>query len=196
MTRTTDGTLAEDPNLDPETWVDQYGDYLYRFALARIKDQSVAEDLVQETFLAALHGRKNFKGRSAVKTWLSAILKHKIVDLLRKKNREKAIDDMDTVTQTVDKFFHNNGSWKIPPGQWDDTPSKIYEQYEFMDTFFKCLAELPGRLSKIFMLREMEGLSTKEICNILQVSATNSWVMLHRARMFLRRCLEVFWFNT
>ena len=196
MTRTTDGTLAEDPNLDPETWVDQYGDYLYRFALARIKDHSVAEDLVQETFLAALHGRKNFKGRSAVKTWLPAILKHKILDLLRKKNREKAIDDMDTVTQTVDKFFHNNGSWKIPPGQWDDTPSKIYEQYEFMDTFFKCLAELPGRLSKIFMLREMEGLSTKEICNILQVSATNSWVMLHRARMFLRRCLEVFWFNT
>ena len=195
MTQITEEISDADPNLDPETWVDQYGDYLYRFALSRIKDQAVAEDLVQETFLAALHGHKSFKGHSAVKTWLSAILKHKIVDYLRKKKREQAIDDIDTVTQTVDKFFHNNGSWKIRPGKWNLDPSKIYEQREFMDTFFKCLAELPGRLSKVFMLREMEGLSTKEICNTLQVSATNSWVMLHRARMFLRRCLETFWFN-
>ncbi|MBW2090236.1 MAG: sigma-70 family RNA polymerase sigma factor [Deltaproteobacteria bacterium] len=98
MTQITEEISSADPNLDPETWVDQYGDYLYRFALARIKDQAVAEDLVQETFLAALQGRKSFNGQSAVKTWLSAILKHKIVDYLRKKNREKAIDDIDTVT--------------------------------------------------------------------------------------------------
>ena len=195
MTQITEEISSADPNLDPETWVDQYGDYLYRFALARIKDQAVAEDLVQETFLAALQGRKSFNGQSAVKTWLSAILKHKIVDYLRKKNREKAIDDIDTVTQTVEKFFHNNGSWKIPPSEWDDNPSKIYEQHEFMDTLFKCLSELPGRLSKVFMLREMEGLSNKEICNALQVSSTNSWVMLYRARAYLRRCLETFWFN-
>ncbi len=195
MTQIAEEISVADPNLDPETWVDQYGDYLYRFALARIKDQAMAEDLVQETFLAALHGRKSFKGHSAFKTWLSAILKHKIVDYLRKKNREQAIDDIDTVTETVDGFFHNNGSWKIRPGNWDHNPSKIYEQREFMDTFFKCLAELPDRLSKAFVLREMEGYSTKEICNALQVSSTNSWVMLHRARMFLRRCLELFWFN-
>lgn len=195
MTQITEEISATNPNLDPGTWVDQYGDYLYRFALARIKGQVVAEDLVQETFLAALHGRKSFKGHSTVKTWLTAILKHKIVDYLRKKNREQAIDDIDTVTQTVEGFYHNSGTWKIPPGKWDLDPSKIYEQHEFMNTLFKCLSELPGRLSKVFMLREMEGLSTKEICNALQVSSTNSWVMLYRARAYLRRCLETFWFN-
>lgn len=195
MTQIAEENLVADPNLDPETWVDQYGDYLYRFALSRIKDQAVAEDLVQETFLAALHGRKSFKGHSAVKTWLSAILKHKIVDYVRKKSRERTISETDTITETVDGFFHKNGSWKIRPEKWKLDPSKIYEQSEFMDTFFKCLAELPDRLSKAFILREMEGYSTKEICNALQVSSTNSWVMLYRARMFLRRCLELDWFN-
>jgi RNA polymerase sigma-70 factor (ECF subfamily) len=195
MTQVAEEISVADPILYPETWVDQYGDYLYRFALARIRNQAVAEDLVQETFLAALHGRKSFKGRSAVKTWLSAILKHKIVDYLRKKSREQLINDTDTITESIDGFFHKNGNWKIRPEKWNLDPSKIYEQREFMDTFYKCLSELPDRLSKAFVLREMEGYSTKEICNDLQVSSTNSWVMLYRARMFLRRCLELFWFN-
>ena len=195
MTQAAEENLAEDPNLDPETWLDQYGDYLYRFALARIEDKAAAEDLVQETFLAALNGRKSFKGHSSVKTWLSAILKHKIVDYLRKKSREKVINDTDTITESVDGFFHRNGNWKIRPEKWNMDPSKIYEQREFMGTFYKCLSELPDRLSKAFMLREMQGYSTKDICNDLQVSSTNSWVMLYRARMLLRRCLELFWFN-
>jgi len=195
MTQVTEENLVADPNLDPETWLDQYGDYLYRFALAHTKDQAVAEDLVQETFLAALHGRNRFKGHSAVKTWLSAILKNKIVDYLRKKIREQAMNDTNSITETVDGYFHRNGSWKIRPEKWNLDPSKIYEQHEFMDTFYKCLSELPDRLSKAFVLREMEGYSTKEICNVLQVSSTNSWVMLYRARMFLRRCLELFWFH-
>ena len=195
MTKVAEEILVADPNLDPEIWLDQYGDYLYRFALARVKDPAVAEDLVQETFLAALHGRKRFKGHSAVKTWLSAILKHKIVDYLRKKSREQLINDTDTLAETVDGFFHRNGSWKIRPEKWNLDPSKIYEQREFMDTLFKCLAELPDRQAKAFMLREMEGYGTKEICNVLQVSSTNIWVMLYRARMFLRRCLEIFWFT-
>lgn len=109
MPQIAEENLVADPNLDPKTWVYQYGDYLYRFALARIKNQAVAEDLVQETFLAALHGRKSFKGHSAVETWLSAILKHKIVDYLRKKSREQTINDTDTITETVDGFFHKNG---------------------------------------------------------------------------------------
>ncbi|MDM8543888.1 sigma-70 family RNA polymerase sigma factor [Desulfococcaceae bacterium HSG9] len=195
MTQIAAKNSASGSKPDPETWVDQYGDYLYRFALMRIKDQAVAEDLVQETFLAALRGRDNFKGRSGVKTWLSSILKHKIVDYLRKKSRETVITDIDMITETVDGFFHNNGSWKIQPKKWDTDPSKIYEQREFMDTLFNCLAKLPDRLSKVFMLREMEGHSTKEICNALQISSTNSWVMIYRARVFLRHCLEHSWFD-
>ena len=195
MTKLSEDIPKSDPNLDPETWIDQYGDYLYRFALASIRDQAAAEDLVQETFLAALHGRQSFEGRSTVKTWLSAILKHKIIDYLRKKDRERVIEDTDALTDGVDEFFHPSGSWKIRPGKWHLDPAKIYEQREFLDTLFKCLAKLPDRLSKAFMLREMEGYSTKEICNVLQISTTNSWVMLYRARMLLRRCLELGWFS-
>ena len=185
----------EDDILKPDTWVDRYGDYLYRFALSRIKDPDVAEDLVQETFLAALKGLHNFKHRSSGHTWLTAILKHKIVDHLRKKHRELVIEDIETVSETTDRFFRPSGSWKIRPGKWDVNPGKIFEQQEFMDVLLKCLAQLPERLAKAFMMREMEDRSTEEICKSMQISATNSWVMLYRARTYLRRCLEITWFN-
>jgi RNA polymerase sigma-70 factor (ECF subfamily) len=181
--------------LNPESWVDHYGDYLYRFALSRVKDPGVAEDLVQETFLAALRGLHNFKHRSSGHTWLIAILKHKIVDYLRKKHREQVMEDIETVSETTDGYFKYSGSWKIRPGKWDVNPSKIFEQQEFIDVLLKCLAKLPERLARAFMMREMEGLSTEEICKSLQISATNSWVMIYRARTYLRRCLEVTWFD-
>jgi RNA polymerase sigma-70 factor (ECF subfamily) len=185
----------EDDILKPDTWVDRYGDYLFRFALARVKDPGVAEDLVQETFLAALRGLQNFKRRSSGHTWLTAILKHKIVDYFRKKHRELVIEDIETVSETTDGFFKNSGNWKIRPGKWDVNPAKIFEQKEFMNVLLKCLAQLPERLAQAFMLREMEGLSTEELCKSMQISATNSWVMLYRARTYLRRCLEITWFN-
>ena len=186
---------AEDSTLDPDTWVDRYGDYLYRFAVARVKDAAIVEDLVQETFLAALRGRKNFRSRSAIQTWLTAILKHKIVDHYRKKNREQAVEDIETVSEAVDSFFNNAASWKIRPEKWDINPMKIYEQQEFMDILYRCLAELPPRLAKVFMMREIDELETDEICKTLNISATNSWVMLYRARTYLRRCLEIKWFD-
>jgi RNA polymerase sigma-70 factor (TIGR02943 family) len=189
-------TAANSQELSPEVWVDQHGDYLYRFALSRIKDPSVAEDLVQETFLAALGSRKNFKSRSAVRTWLTAILKHKIVDYLRKKNRERATNNVEAIIDSIDTQFDTAGRWNIKPGKWTVNPMKIHEQREFFDILSRCLAELPQRQAKAFMLREIEGLSTEEICKTLQVSATNSWVMLYRARMHLRRCLEINWLNT
>jgi RNA polymerase sigma-70 factor (ECF subfamily) len=182
--------------LDPEVWVDQHGDYLYRFALARINDPSAAEDLVQETFLAALVARKNFESRSGVRTWLTAILKHKIVDYFRKNSKEQAREDIETIGEAIDSLFDNTGQWKIKPGKWYVNPMKIYEQKEFLKILYACLAKLPERLANAFVLREMEGLSTEEICKALDVSATNSWVMLYRARMGLRGCLEMHWFNS
>ncbi|KPJ78893.1 MAG: hypothetical protein AMJ54_01110 [Deltaproteobacteria bacterium SG8_13] len=186
---------AEEGFENPDSWVDRYGDYLYRFALARIKDPALAEDLVQDTFLAALKGRKNFQGRSALKTWLTAILKHKIIDHLRRKNRVQTVQDIDAVGETVDGFFEKSGAWRIRPGNWDVNPGKILEQRQFVDILYRCLSELPERLAKAFMLREMEGLSTEELCKALQITATNSWVMLYRARAYLRRCLEINWFE-
>jgi RNA polymerase sigma-70 factor (ECF subfamily) len=186
---------------NPESWVDQYGDFLYHFTLSRIKDPSIAEDLVQETFLAALKARKNFQGRSTARTWLIAILKHKIVDHIRKQVREHTSDKLESMLNTaandpVDSSFNDEGDWRIRPSKWAIDPMKLYEQKEFMDILYQCLGELPQRQAEAFMMREIDGLSTEEICKVLNISATNSWVMLYRARMWLRRCLENSWLST
>ncbi len=154
-------------SIDPAVWVDRHGDYLYRFALARTQNPAVAEDLVQETFLAALGARKNFESRSAVRTWLTAILKHKIVDHFRKYSREQATENIEAIGDSIDSLFDYNGQWNIKPAKWTINPMKVYEQREFLNVLYKCLAKLPERLAKAFMLREMEGLSTEEICKDL-----------------------------
>jgi len=186
---------------NPENWVDEYGDFLYRYALARVKDPSSAEDLVQETFLAALKARPNFQGRSTLRTWLIAILKHKIVDHIRKKVREQTSDKVEAIFDAAandsgDAGFNGRGHWNNPPGKWAVNPTKLYEQKEFIDILYHCLGELPQRQAKAFMMREIDGLSTDEICKALGISATNSWVIVYRARLLLRQCLEIKWLGT
>jgi len=186
---------------DPAIWVDRYGDFLYRFALSRIKESSVAEDLVQETFLAALKSRENFQGRSTVKTWLVAILKHKIVDHIRKRVREQISNKVESISDAaendpIEGNFKDDGGWRHRPSKWVVNPMKIYEQKEFMDVLYRCLADLPERQAEAFMMREIDGFSTEEICKALNISATNSWVMLYRARAWLRQCIEKKWLDT
>jgi RNA polymerase sigma-70 factor (ECF subfamily) len=178
----------------PEKWVDLYGDYLYRYALFRVNDSAAAEDLVQETFLAALGSVNNFQHRSSVKTWLTGILKHKIIDHFRKKSKEKRLDDTEPNFNDLENFFDQSGHWKIKVSKWNVDPQKLYDQKEFAEVFRTCLSELPGRQKSAFVLREIVGENTKDICKILDVSTTNCWVLLHRARMYLRRCLETNWF--
>jgi len=183
---------------NPENWVDEYGDFLYRYALSKVKDPSIAEDLVQETFLAALKARQNFQGRSTAKTWLAAILKHKIVDHIRRKVREQTSDKFEslidaTANDTGDARFNGRGGWKNPPAKWAVNPTNLYEQKEFIDILYHCLGELPERQAKVFMMREIDESSTDEICKALGISATNSWVILYRARVLLRQCLEIKW---
>ena len=183
----------ETPILNPETWVDEYGDSLYRFALARIQNPAVAEELVQETFLAALRSQNNFQGRSSAKTWLIAILKHKIIDHLRKKKPEESSENIEGFADSDDPLFTERGGWQIRPSKWSTNPGKLYEQKEFMNVFYRCVSGLPERHASAFMLREMDGLSTEEICKILNITTTNCWVLLYRARMQLRRCIETTW---
>ena len=190
-----DDHTSESPIQNPEIWVDQYGDYLYRFAIAKVKDAATAEDLVQETFLAALKSRQNFQRRSAARTWLTAILKHKIVDYYRKKSRERVVEDIESIEAMVDGFFHDTGKWRVKPAKWITNPMKSYEQQEFFKTLYGCLAKMPKRLAQAFILREMEGYSTEELCKTMEISSTNSWVMLYRARAHLRQCLELNWFE-
>ncbi|WP_373500564.1 sigma-70 family RNA polymerase sigma factor [Desulfococcus sp.] len=188
--------IREDLPDRPEDWVDQYGDALYRFALARVKDPSTAEELVQEALVSAIGSRASYQGRSSRKTWLTAILKYKIVDHYRKSRREQPYEDLDRVDvheASGDDLFNERGGWSLQPAKWSADPGKIQEQREFLDIFYRCLGALPERLARVFMLREIDGADTEEICQELEVTATNSWTMLYRARMGLRRCLENGW---
>jgi RNA polymerase sigma-70 factor (ECF subfamily) len=182
-------------NINPDHWIDRYSDGLYRYALTKVKDPADAQDLVQETFLAGLHARSRFRGQASEKTWLISILRHKIVDYFRRKSRERPVENTGLITDDASSYFKNDGHWRIKPGKWSANPVKIYRQKEFLRILYQCLARLPERLAKAFIMREMEGLETDEICKALDISATNSWVMLYRARMALRHCIEVNWLN-
>ncbi|MCP4583100.1 MAG: sigma-70 family RNA polymerase sigma factor [candidate division Zixibacteria bacterium] len=187
------------PLSDPDTWVDKYGDYLYRYALARLRDKRQAEDAVQETFLAALQARSNFAGQSSEKTWLVGILKNKIIDLFRKSERESKHEDIDAYYTSADDDFAqsgaNIGQWQINrrPADWAIDSSNSSEVNEFWEFLMACLSQVPKKIADIYVLREIEGFENEEICNKLDVSATNIRVMLHRARKQLRRCLELNW---
>ncbi len=190
-----ENSSTENTALNPETWVDHYGDYLYRFTISRVRDPSIAEDLVQETFLAALDSIKSFASRSSPKTWLTGILKHKIIDYFRRKAKEPSGDDIETSMQVLEGLFDAKGQWKVEPVEWAANPQDLYEKQEFIKAINDCLSELSSRLASVFILREIIGETTEEICKVLDITATNCWVILYRARMYLRRCLEVGWFK-
>lgn len=183
--------MADGPQIDPEAWVDRYGDALFHFALARVKNREIAEDLVQETFLAALKAQAHFKGQSSEKTWLYGILKHKVIDHYRKNKSVLYEQDLNMGTENLDAFFNAKGAWQTMPAHWRLNPGKSQEVREFLDHFYRCLADLPKKTADVFAYREIDGLSTREICNLLGITASNCWVILYRARMLLRKCLEL-----
>lgn len=181
---------------DPEHWVELYGDYLFSYALARVRDRQVAEDMVQDTLLAALKSRHGFKGKSKEKTWFTGILKHKIIDFFRKKYRENPMDDPGAMADISDPDFDQNGNWKNKPRKWSQSPEKLMENKEIMTMIHHCMTFLSNRIARAFALREFEGQTTEKICKVLNISSTNCWVMLHRARSSIRRCLEKSGFGT
>lgn len=191
------GQTAE---LNPERWVESYGDALFGFAAARVPDRAVAQDLVQETFLAAIKAQAAFAGRSSEQGWLFGILRNKLVDYYRKQSREVAIADLESPLPEEQGAFGQSGPGKdgwvmrLAPHAWE-TPDKDLVSKEFQEVLKQCLARLPDKVAQAFFLREMDGVSSEEICKVLGVSPNNLWVMLHRARMGLRRCLEVHWFG-
>ena len=179
---------------DPETWVDQHGDYLFRCALLRVRDPHLAEDIVQETLVAAFQGRERFAGESSERSWLLGILKHKVIDYFRKNSREGPSEDVERLINEQEQAFDGRGNWNrdtFGPKEWTEDPGTILERKEFWDVLKRCISELPPRLARAFSLREIDDLDSEEICKLLNISATNLWVMLHRARSHLRQCLEI-----
>jgi RNA polymerase sigma-70 factor (ECF subfamily) len=164
--------------------------YLLRYASLQLRDRDAAEDAVQETLLAALAGEAGFAGRSNLRTWLTGILKHKIVDAIRRQTREGVVPD----EAGLDDLFDASGHWLEPPAAWPD-PDAALEQREFFAVLERCLERLPEKTAQAFLMREHLGAETGEICKELGVTSTHCWVLLYRARVALRECLQMNWFK-
>ena len=186
--------MAAPPEL--QAALEQQRSYLLRYAMLQLRNQTSAEDAVQETLLAAIAGGERFAGQSSVKTWLVGILKHKIIDHLRKQAREPllAVGPHEHDEGDLEAMFDNTGHFSEAPQIWA-SPEKSFEQKKFFEAFEECMQGLPSRTARAFMLREMHGLETAEICKELGISTSNCWVLLYRARTALRACLEKRWFQ-
>jgi len=180
---------------DPRAWVDLHGDALFRFALIRVRDPAIAEDVVQETFLAALRAKETFAGQATERTWMTGILKKKIVDHFRQQSR-RGLQPADSKEKAefVTAFFDRHGQWKTRVRAWPGEASESISNRDFWRVLDGCMGKLPGGVSGAFTLRDVEGLDTGQICQILGITATNLGARLHRVRMWLRKCLEQNWF--
>ena len=185
--------MSGDVGLRPEQWIDEHADFLYRYALTRVRDHSLAEDMVQETFLAAMKSAARFKEGLSERAWLVGILKHKIVDHIRKASRETLVDQQEVLELEKSKLFQWSGIPTMRPEKWHFNPRKVFEQKEFWAVFQDCLMRLKPREHTAFVLRELEDEDTETICKELDITPNHLWVMLHRARNGLKTCLETKW---
>ncbi len=176
--------------LEPEKWVERYADMLYRYTLVRVKDPDTAEELVQSTFFAALKSQHSFAGKSTEKTWLFGILKHKTMDHFRSAKKSVPLD-IDSDTDPIQ--FDTTGHMIPPPNNWNLNPEKAAENQELAQVLAKCMNGLSEKFHRLFVLKEIEGWSSEDICNEFNIKPTNLWVMLHRARNQLKMCLESNW---
>ena len=181
--------------LEPEGWLEKHGNYLYSYALCRLRNPELAEEKVQETFVGALQTQRRFQGRASERTWLTSILKRKIFDHFRKICRERACDSGLLEKASLDSFFDRKGKWIAGPNKWYWEPDKALRQKEFCDIFHHCLSKIPNRMAQVFLLREVDGYKGDEICALMGISPTNLGVILYRARMRLRRLMEIEWFG-
>ncbi|MBO9672242.1 MAG: sigma-70 family RNA polymerase sigma factor [Sphingobacteriaceae bacterium] len=188
------GLTAKSPHSDPLSWVEKYADYLYGFAMSRLRDEDVAKDLVQDTFLAGLQRLDRFEGNSEEKTWLTAILKNKITDFYRKRSaiNLKVINAED---EQQDFFDAESGHWteKHYPrafGLEADNPLMMKELGSILN---ECLAKLPGLWFSVFSMKHMDDLASELICTELKLTAANFWVIMHRTKLNLRACLQKNW---
>ena len=169
--------------------------YLLRVARLQLRNDELAEDVVQDTLVAALQAAAGFAGKSSVKTWLTGILKHKIVDEIRRKKAAPSFSTLDEECQIddFDALFDETGHWDNPPANWG-SPEGALERREFFAILELCLDKLPPNTARVFVMREVMELDSAEICKELAITATNLWVIMYRARMSLRECLEKNWF--
>jgi RNA polymerase sigma-70 factor, ECF subfamily len=187
------------PTVDIAADLEQHRSYLMRIARLQLRDNDLAEDVVQETMLAAL-AAKSFSGDSSLRTWLTSILKHKVVDVIRKRQRRSEVHEsqaeaeFDPSHDEFDSPFDENGSWEAKPAAWGD-PEQALNQRQFLDTMALCMENLPANTARVFVMREYMELEVAEISRELSLAAAHIYVILYRARAALRQCLEKKWFG-
>ena len=181
-------------SLDPNTWIDAYADYLFNYAVTRVNNSDLAKDLVQETFFAGLKSAKNFQGKSTERTWLVSILKRKIIDHYRKINSKKGKAE---VRMNFYTDGENEGDWieERVPQSWNNEAEKAIETKELKNQLDACIDNLPEKHAMVFRMKTIQEFETEEICKELNITASNLWVIIHRARTQLRKCMEENWFN-
>ncbi|PKO39673.1 MAG: RNA polymerase subunit sigma [Betaproteobacteria bacterium HGW-Betaproteobacteria-6] len=183
-----------------DVYLDEIRREMIKFAHLQLRDEAQAEDVVQEALVAALDNTKEFAGRSAVKTWIFAILKNKIVDLIRLQVRTTNVSALsaeeESLDQAFESLFKTNAHWSpgSRPSNWGDPEESLREQ-RFWEVFDACLKHLPENTARVFMMREFLEFETAEVCQELSLTTSNCNVILHRARNGLRRCLESNWFS-
>ena len=181
--------------------IESHRPYLVRYALAQLRDGELAEEAVQEALVAALESIDGFDKRSTLRTWLTSILRFKVIDLQRKLVADRARTQYDESTvgaeheAWLDEMFDDTGHWRSPPQAWND-PEAALEQSRFWEVFERCLGRLSSTGGRVFFKREVLGEETEVICRDEGITQSNCWVMLHRARIALRMCLEQSWFGT
>jgi RNA polymerase sigma-70 factor (ECF subfamily) len=179
--------------LNPNEWIDLYADYLFNYTISRVNDREIAQDLVQETFLAGLKSMKNFKGEATERTWLISILKRKIIDHYRKINSNKGKAEVRIISN---EDTESEGDWlqNRVADPFDKTAEDTLQNEELGDAIYNCLSKLPKKQADIFRMKTIEGLETEDICNELEITPSNLWVIIHRARTAMALCLKENWF--
>ncbi len=179
---------------NPQNWLQLYGDMLYQYCLPRVNDTAAAEDIVQDTFLSALKGIGGYKGEASEKNWLFAILKNKIIDYYRKKASQQTVTASSVINDSEDPWFNEAEHWRnnTGGGEWhiSNNETERKELHTIINLCKDGLKELP---QQVFTLKYMEDLPSEEICKVLNISSSNYWVLLHRARLQMRGCVEKNW---
>jgi RNA polymerase sigma-70 factor (ECF subfamily) len=179
--------------INPNKWIDLYADYLFNFTISRVSDSEIAKDLVQETFLAGLKSMKNFKGEASERTWLVSIIKRKIIDHYRRINSNKGKAE---VRMVYNSNSDDEGNWleERVADPYDKTAEDDIENTELNAAIHNCLNKLPEKQAQVFKMKTIQGFDTEVICNELNITASNLWVIIHRARTAMAACLKQNWF--
>ncbi len=176
--------------LDPASWVDNHGDTLFRYSLSRLRDVESAEEVVQETFVAALRASGQYAGKGSEGAWLLGICKRKVIDHVRRRNRPDSPAGGDLGPDPSEVLFDDKGNWRRDPRLFGSRPESAIEREEFWQAFRGCLSGLSRRQADAFTLRELDDMESDEICKELRISTSNLWVLLHRARLRLTNCMK------